>query len=130
MREIGRHITELYLGDVRFRQQPVTHAFANLSQAPDIDITIQPDLHDIALPGPQANLRFLGVDREGADLCDRLIDILVDTHAVDAGDQLQIDRSRSLARRRRDFLDALNAADGFLDRQQDALLDLFGAAPG
>ncbi len=110
--------------------ESVAQALAELAQRPDVDLAEDADLHHLALPGLERDLRLLDVVREGADAADGLVHVLERLHPVGARDELDRHRPPCLPRLGHHLLDALDAAYGLLDRQDDALLDLRRSGSG
>ena len=122
--DILGHVSEVCLADCGVTQKPVPQPLRQFPKGPGVYVAVQADLHDLAFAGLELDLRLLGFVGERGDSTDGLVDVLIDRDPVCAGHQFDRHTPPALVGRRGDFLDALDAADGLLDGQQNARLHL------
>ena len=129
MGHVVGHAPDRYLRDGFITQQPVAQPFRQLAERPDVDVSVQPDLHHPALVHFQPHLGLLDVVGKGPNPVHSLVDVLEGLHPVGARDQLDDDAASSFPGLGGQFLDPLYAADGFFHRLQNPLLDLRRGRP-
>ena len=123
--DVVRHVAELDLRDAAIGQQPVAQPLGELAERPDVDVAVEPDLHDLALARR-------GGCTSGCSMSSGKVRIRLTAWSMSwKAFMRSVPATSSIATvprpsraGRRDLLDALDAAHRLLDRAQDALLDL------
>ena len=93
---VVRCIAQLHLCDGGVGEQTVAQLFRQFPEGPDIDRTVQHDIHDLPARRHQVDFRLLGIIRERADAVYRLVDILERLHPVSPANQFYLDRPATL----------------------------------